>query len=136
MVSPRPNPNEEPSLGGGTVVLQTTDVGSETIFAVSTAYNGQILTSRQPETPRPTTMETSGKYMPSFTVPMYRTLGMSTEFMESMHNSSSIFGKPSSSFPPYQGLGPLVNQFGRPPGLGFSSQSIPTFTDDYNPPHP
>lgn len=67
--------------------------------------------------------------MPSFTVPMYRILEMPIEFMASMHNSNSAFGEnPSSTFPHYQRLGPLANQFGRPPGLGFSSQSIPTFT--------
>lgn len=124
MVSPRLNPNEEPSSGGSTVVSQITNVGSGTVSAVSTAHGGPILTPHQPETPRLTVMGTSRQYMP-----MYRTLGMPTEFMASIHNSSSTFGeKPSLSFPPYQGLGPLVNQFGRPPALGFSSQSIPTFT--------
>ena len=119
MVSPCPNSNEEPSSGGDTIASQATDVGSGTIFMVSTAYSGPILTPCQPKTPRPMAMGTLGKYMPSFTVPMYRTLGMSTDFMESMHSSSSTFGEnPSSSFPHYQGLGPLANQFGRPPGVG------------------
>lgn len=93
MVSPRPNPNKEPSSRGDTVASQATDVGSGTISAVSTAYNGPILTPRQPETPRRMAMGTSRQYMPSFTVPTYRTLGMSSEFMANMHNSSSTFGK-------------------------------------------
>lgn len=127
MVSPRPN--EETSSGGDTVASQETGVGSNTIPAVTTAHSGPILTPHQPETPRPTTMGTSGQYIPNFTVPVYRTLGMPTDFPASMHNTSSIFGEtPSSSFPRYHGLGPLANQFGRPPGLGLSSQSIPTFT--------
>ncbi|KAI5404257.1 hypothetical protein KIW84_051416 [Lathyrus oleraceus] len=117
MVSPCPNPNEESSSGGDTVASQATDVGSGTISAVPITYGEPILTLRQPETPRPTIVGTSRKYMPSFIMPMYRTLGMPTKFMASMHNSSSRFGEnPSSPFPPYQGLGPLVNQFGRPPG--------------------
>lgn len=74
-------------------------------------------------------MGISGQYMPSFTVSIHRTLGMPTEFMASIHGSGSTFGENlSSPFPPYHGLGPLENQFSRPPGLGFSSQSIPTFT--------
>lgn len=39
MVTPRPNPNEEPSLGGSTVVSQTTDVGSGIVSVVSTAHS-------------------------------------------------------------------------------------------------
>lgn len=121
MVSPRPN--KETSSGGDTVASQATDVGSGTILAVSTAYSGPILTPRQPETPRTMTTGTSGQYMPSFTVPVYRTLGIPTDFMASMHNTSSTFGEtPSLPFPCYQGLGPLANQFGRPQGLGLSSQ--------------
>lgn len=71
MVSPHPNPNEEPSSRGSTVVSQTTNVGSNIVHAVSTADGGLILTPRQPETPRPMMMGTSEQYMPSFTVPMY-----------------------------------------------------------------
>lgn len=135
MVTPRPNPNEESSSGESTVVLQITDVGSCIVSAVSTAHSGPILIPRQHEISRPTMMGTSGKYMPSFTMPMYQTLGMPTEFVASIHNSSSTFGNsstfgenPSSPFPSYHGLGNLENQFSQPPGLGFSSQSIPTFT--------
>ncbi|KAI5409288.1 hypothetical protein KIW84_054920 [Lathyrus oleraceus] len=70
-------------------------------------------------------MGSSGQYMPSFTIPMHRTLGMSTEFMASMHNLGSTFGeKSSSSFPHYQGLGPLATQFRRPLGFLLSSQDL------------
>lgn len=126
MVSPRPN--EETSLGGDAFVSQATDVGSDTIYAVSTAYSGPILTPRQPETPRPSTIRTSRQYMPSLTMPMYRTLGMPTDFMAGMHNSSSTFGEtPSSPFPRYQGLGPLANQFGRPPKFRIFVSVNPNF---------
>lgn len=84
MVSPRPH--EETSSAGDTVVSQTTDVGFGIISTVSTAYNGPILTLRHPRMPTSPPTGMSGKYMPSFTVPMRRTLGMPTEFMESMHN--------------------------------------------------
>ncbi|KAI5440932.1 hypothetical protein KIW84_010413 [Lathyrus oleraceus] len=115
-VSPRPH--EETSSGGDTVASQTNDVGSDTIHAVLNAYSGPILTPRQPQTSMSTTMGTSGKYMPNFTVPMHRTLGMPYEFMASMHNVGSTFGETSPSpFPRYQGLGPLANQFNRPPDV-------------------
>ncbi|KAI5403506.1 hypothetical protein KIW84_050900 [Lathyrus oleraceus] len=114
MVSPRPN--EETSSEGDTVASQTTDVGSIVIPAISTMYSEPILTPHQPQTPMPTTTRTFRQYMPSFTVPMHRMLGMPIEFMESMHNLSSTFGEISSSpFPCYQGLEPLASQFGRPP---------------------
>ena len=100
MVSPRPH--EETSSGGDTVASQTIDVGSGIIPTVLTAYSGPILTPCQPQTLTPTTAETSGQHMPSFTVLMHRTLGMPTEFMASMHNIGSTFGEtPSSTFPCY-----------------------------------
>lgn len=108
---------------------QTTDIGSSVILVVSTAYNGPILTPRQPQILMPTTMGSSGQYMPSFTVPLHIKLGMPTKFMESMHNLGSTFGETSSSpFPRSHGLGPLASQFGQPPGFGLSSQSVSTFT--------
>lgn len=107
MVSPRPH--EDTSLTGDTVALLTTDVGSSTIPAVSTAYAGPILTPRQPQMPMHT-MGISGQYMPNFTVSIHRTLGMPTEFMASMHDLGSTFGEASSSpFQRYQGLGPFDN---------------------------
>lgn len=130
MVSPRPH--EETSSAGDTVALQTIDVGSSAIPAVSTAYSGPILTLCQPQTLMPTMMGTSGQYMPSFTIPMQRTLRMPTEFMTSMHNLGSTFGETSpSSFPRYQGLGPLESQFDQPPGFRLSSQSVPTFASSF-----
>lgn len=67
--------------------------------------------------------------MPSFTVPVHRTLGMPTEFMASMHNLSSTFDETlSSPFPCYHGLGPLASQFGRPLSFGLSSQLVSAFT--------
>lgn len=71
MVTPCPNPNEESSLGGSTVVSQITDIGFGTVYVVSTAHSGPILTPRQPETPRPAMMGTPGKSMPSFTMTMH-----------------------------------------------------------------
>jgi hypothetical protein len=127
MVSPRPH--EETSSVGDIHASQTTDIGSSVISTVSTAYVGPILTSRQPQTPTQITMGTPRQYMPSFTVPMHRTLGMPIEFMESMHNIGSTFDETTSSpFPRYQGLGPLATQFGRPIGFGLSSHSVPIFT--------
>lgn len=126
MVSPRPH--EETSSTGDTSASQITNVGSSAKPTVSIPFNGIILTSCQPQTPMPT-MGTSGQYMPSFTVPLRRTLGMPNEFMANMHNLGSTFGETSSlSFSHYQGLGPLASQFGRPPGFGLSSQSVPTFS--------
>ncbi|KAI5398171.1 serine/threonine protein kinase Ran1 [Lathyrus oleraceus] len=61
MVTPHPNPNKEPSLGGSTVMPQRIDVDSGIVYAVSTAHNGPILTPRHPDTPRPVMMGTSGK---------------------------------------------------------------------------
>ena len=109
MVTPRPNPNEEPSSGGNVVISQPVDGSSSTV--------------------------SSEQYIPSFTSPIRRIYGMPPEFMANLHNSSSTFGSsstfresPLSAFQPYQGLGPLTNQLSRPPGFGLSSQAIPTFT--------
>lgn len=127
MTSPRPH--EGTSSAGDITASQAADVGSSVASAVSTTFVGPILTPCQPQTPTPTTMGTSGQYMPSFTVPIYGTLGMLTEFMKSMHNLCSTFGETSSSsFSHYQGLGPLASPFDRPPGFGLASQSVPTFT--------
>lgn len=129
MVSPRPH--KDTSSAGDTTASQTVDVGSDVVSRVSSTFVGSILTPCQPQMPTPTTTGTSGQYMPNFTVPMHRMLGMPTEFMESMHNLSSTFGEASPSFPRYQGLRPLATQFGRPPGFGLSSQSISTFTSSF-----
>ncbi|KAI5416195.1 hypothetical protein KIW84_041300 [Lathyrus oleraceus] len=127
MTSPRPH--EETSSEGDTTTSQTADVGSSVASTASTVFVGPILTLCQPQTPTPTTMGTYGQYMPSFTVSVHRTLGMPTEFMASMHNLDSTLGETSPSpFPRYQGLGPLATPFGRPPGFGLTSQSVPTFT--------
>lgn len=100
MVSLRPH--EDTSSVEDTTASQTADVGSSTVSAVSIVFVGPILTPHQPQTPTPTTMGTSGQYMPSFTVPMHMMLGMSTEFMASMYNLSSTFREASSSpFPRY-----------------------------------
>lgn len=42
-------------------------------------------------------MGTYGQYVPNFTVPMHKMLGMPAEFMESMHNIGSTFSETSSS---------------------------------------
>ena len=43
MVTPRPNPNEEPSSGGNVVVSQTVDGSSSTVSAISTTSSGPIM---------------------------------------------------------------------------------------------
>lgn len=76
-------------------------------------------------------MGTIGQHMPSFRVPIHRTLGMPTEFMANMHNLGSTYSDTSSSsFPHYHGFGPLATPFGRPPGFRLTSQSVPTFTSN------
>lgn len=130
MTSPRPH--KETSSEGDTAKSQTIDIDSSMASAVSTIFVGLILTLIRPQTLTPTTMGTFGQYMPSFIVPMHKTLGMPTEFMENMHNLDSTFGETSSSpFPCYQGLRPLATLFGRPPGFGLAPQSVPTFTSSF-----
>ncbi|KAI5418082.1 hypothetical protein KIW84_042645 [Lathyrus oleraceus] len=127
MTSPRPH--EETSSAGDTTTSQTADVGSSMASAISAMFVGPILTLCQPQTPTPITMGTFGQYIPNFIVLMHMTLGMLTEFIASMHNLGSNFAETSPSpFPRYQGLGPLATPFGRPPGFGLASQSVPTFT--------
>lgn len=122
-------PHEEASSTGDTTTPQAADTGSSMASTVSTMFVGPILTPCQPQTPTPKTMGTMGQHMPSFTVPMHKTLGLSTEFMANMHNLDSTYNNTSSfPFPHYQGFGPLVTPFGRPPGFGLMSQSISTFT--------
>ena len=130
MVTPRPNPNDEPSSGGNVVVSQTMGDNSNTVSSVSTTSSGPIMTPHSLETPRPIMARTAEQYVPSFTSPMRRTYGMS-EFTANLHNSSSTLGSSSAfgenlslPFQTYQGLGPLS----RPPGFVLPSQAIPTFT--------
>lgn len=127
-----PRPHEEASLAGDTTTPRATDTGSRVASAFSTAFVGPILTSCQPQTPTPTTMGTMGQHMPSFMIPIRRTLGMSMEFMENMHNLGSTYSDTSSSpFPRYQGFGSLATPFGRPPSFRLPSQSVPTFTSSF-----
>lgn len=127
-----PQPHEETSSVGDTTTSQTADVGSSVASAVSIVFMGPILTLCHPQTPTPTTMGTVGQYMLNFTVPMHITLGIPTEFMESMHNLGSTFGESSSlSFPSYQGLGRLATPFGRPLGFELASQSVLTFMSSF-----
>ncbi|KAI5439149.1 hypothetical protein KIW84_024792 [Lathyrus oleraceus] len=130
MTSPRPH--EETSSAGDTTTPLVTDTDFSVASTVSTKFVGPILTLCQPQTLTPTTMGTMGHHIPSFTVPMHRTLGMLTEFMANMHNLGSTYSDTlSSPFPRYQGLGPLATPFGRPSGFRLTSQSVPTFTSSF-----
>lgn len=120
------------SSAGDTTTPQAADVSYSVASTISIAFIGPIMTLYQPQTPTLTTMGTAGQYMPSFMVLMHRTLGMSTEFMASMHNLGSTYNDTSSStFPRYQGFGPLATPFGRPLGFELTSQSVPTFTSSF-----
>ncbi|XP_050888830.1 uncharacterized protein LOC127093990 [Lathyrus oleraceus] len=79
MTSPRSH--EETSSVGDTTMSHAADVGSSMALTVSETFVGPILTLCQPQMSTPTTMGTSGQYMPSFTVSMHKTLGMPTEFI-------------------------------------------------------
>lgn len=127
MTSPRPH--EETSSAGDTTTPKAVDTGSSMASTVSTAFVGPILTSCQSQTPTPTTMGTMGQHMPSYTALIHKMLGMSAEFMANMHNLGLTYSDTSASpFPCYQGFGPLATPFGRPPGFGLTSQSVPIFT--------
>lgn len=76
-----PRPHEEASSAGDTMTPQAADIGSSVASTMSKAFVGPILTPCQAQTLTPTTLRTMGQHMPSFTVPMHRTLGMLTEFV-------------------------------------------------------